>query len=95
MTLYFMKCKDIFIYLQRFFFTKIQFKFCFRDLNNPLHKFKSKKKISYPFNGSLGIATTRNCTHFPKIRFVVAGGGFHSYHIHQGNKSDKERKIVR
>ena len=30
-----------------------------------------------------------------KIGFVVAGGGFYSYHIHQGNKSDKERKIVR
>ena len=26
---------------------------------------------------------------------MVAGGGFYSYHIHQGNKSDKERKIVR
>ena len=25
----------------------------------------------------------------------MAGGGFHSYHIHKGNKSDKERKIVR
>jgi hypothetical protein len=26
---------------------------------------------------------------------VVAGGGFYYYYIHQGNKSDKERKIVR
>ena len=26
---------------------------------------------------------------------MVAGGGFNSYFIHQGNKSDKEWKIVR
>ena len=26
---------------------------------------------------------------------MVAGGGFYSYYIHQGNKSDKKRKIVR
>ena len=45
--------------------------------------------------GSLGIAPTRNCTYFFKIGFVVAGGGFCFYYIHQGNKSDKERKIVR
>ena len=45
--------------------------------------------------GSLGIAPTRKCTHFLKIGFVVAGGGFYTYYIHQGNKSDKERKIVR
>ena len=30
-----------------------------------------------------------------KIGFLVAGGGFYFYYIHQGNKSDKERKIVR
>ena len=35
------------------------------------------------------------CTHFLKIGFVVAGGGFYSYYIRHGNKSDKERKIVR
>ena len=29
---------------------------------------------------------------FFKINFVVAGGGFYSYNIHQGNKLDKERK---
>ena len=29
------------------------------------------------------------------IVFVVAGGGFYSYYIHQGNKLDIERKIVR
>ena len=46
------------------------------------------------FNGSLGIAPTRNCTHFLKIAFVVDRGGFYSYYIYQGNKSDKERKIV-
>ena len=27
------------------------------------------------------------CTHFLKIGFVVAGGGFYSYFIHQGNRS--------
>ena len=47
------------------------------------------------FYGSLGIAPTRNYTHFLKIGFVVAGGGFYSYFIHQRNKSDKKRKIVR
>ena len=26
---------------------------------------------------------------------MVAGGGFYFYYIHQGNKLDKERKIVR
>ena len=36
--------------------------------------------------GSLGIAHTA---------FVVAGGGFNSYYIHQGNKSDKGSKIAR
>ena len=42
--------------------------------------------------GSLGIAPTRNCTHFLKIWFVVAGGGFYSYYyIHKGNKQDNER----
>ena len=29
------------------------------------------------------------------IEFGVAGGGFYFYYIHQGNKSDKERKIAR
>ena len=45
--------------------------------------------------GSPGIATSRNCTNFLKIGFVVARNGFYSYYIHQGNKSQKERKIVR
>ena len=44
---------------------------------------------------SLGIAPTRDFNHFLKVGFVVAGGGFYSYYIHQGNKLDKERKIVR
>ena len=35
------------------------------------------------------------CTHFLKVGFVVAWGDFYSYHIHQGNKSDKERENVR
>ena len=47
------------------------------------------------FLGSLGIEPTWNGTHFHKIRFVFAGGGFYFNYIHQGNKSDKERKIVR
>ena len=45
--------------------------------------------------GPLDIAPTRNCTHFLKIGFLVAGGEYYSYYIHQGNKSNKERKIVR
>ena len=55
---------------------------------------KNISTYNYIF-GSLGIAPTRNCTHFLKIGFVVAGGGFYSYYIQRGNKSDKERKIVR
>ena len=43
--------------------------------------------------GSLSIAPKRNCTHFFKIGFVVAGCGFYFYYIQQGNKSDKERKL--
>ena len=43
--------------------------------------------------GSLGIEPTRNFTQFFKIGFLVDGGGF--YYFHQGNKSDKENKIVR
>ena len=35
------------------------------------------------------------CTNFLRIDFSVARGGFYSYYIHQGNKSDKDRKIVR
>ena len=38
---------------------------------------------------------TRNCTHFLKIGFLIAGGGFYSYCIQQGNKLDKEIKIER
>ena len=33
--------------------------------------------------------------HPHEIAFVVTEGGFYSYYIHQGNKSDKERNIVR
>ena len=33
--------------------------------------------------GSLDIAATQNCTHYLKIGFMVAGGGFYSYYIHQ------------
>ena len=45
--------------------------------------------------GSLGIAPTRDYIHFLKIGFLVAGVGLYSYYIHQGNRLDKERKIVR
>ena len=45
--------------------------------------------------GLLGIVPTRDCNHFLEIGFVFAGGGSYSYYIHQGNKSDKGRKIVR
>ena len=58
--------------------------------NTTNFKWQSGKLIGY-----LGIAPTRNYTHFFKIGFVIAGNGFYSYHIHQGNKSDKKRKIVR
>ena len=51
--------------------------------------------VTHFSTSSLGISPTQNCTHFIKIGFAVAGGGFYSYYIHQGNKSDKERKIVR
>ena len=51
--------------------------------------------IIYIIKGSIGIAPTRDCTHFLKFRFVVAVGRFYSYYINQGNKLDKERKIVR
>ena len=44
---------------------------------------------------SLGIAPTQNCTNFFIIGFLIAGGGFYSYFIYQGNKLDKERNIVR
>ena len=40
--------------------------------------------------GSLGIAHHWDCTHFLKFEVMVAGGGFYSYYIHQGNKSRKE-----
>ena len=51
--------------------------------------------VSNNIYGSLDIAPTRNCTLFLKIGFVVNGGGFYSYYIQEGNKSNKERKIVR
>ena len=50
---------------------------------------------SFKFCGSLGIAPTRNCTHILKIGIVVAGGGFYSYYIQQGNTSDKERIFLK
>jgi hypothetical protein len=56
---------------------------------------KLRDREQYNLDGSLGIAPTRNCTHFLNTGFVVAGGGFNSYYIKEGNKSDKGRKIVR
>ena len=44
---------------------------------------------SYDFHG---IQTTRDWTHFLKIRFVVAEGGFYSYYDLQCIKLDKECK---
>ena len=43
--------------------------------------------------GSLIIASTHNCTLFLKIGFMIAGGSFYSYYVHQ-DKSDKESKII-
>ena len=46
--------------------------------------------------GSLGIAPTLNCTHFPKIGFVVAGGGVLFIFYAKGiNQLDNKRKNVR
>ena len=50
--------------------------------------------ISHYWQGSISIAPTQDCTQFPNIGFVVTGGGLYLYYIHQGNKLDKERKIV-
>ena len=58
-------------------------------------KFGSLGIVGLKCKISLGIAPTRNCTNFLKIGYVVAGGGFYYYYILKGNKSDKERKIVR
>ena len=41
---------------------------------------------AYTPPGSISIAPTRDCKHFLKIKCLVAGGGFYSYYIHQGNK---------
>ena len=45
--------------------------------------------------GSLSIEPIRNCFNFLRIAFVIAGGKFYFYYIHQGKRSDKERKIVK
>ena len=65
----------------------------YSNLNLCLHN--SSVQLLYYYFVSLGIAPTRNCTHFLKIVFVFTGGGFYSYYLLQGNKSDKERKIKR
>ena len=46
------------------------------------------------FTGSLGIAPTRNCTHFLKIGYVVARGGvFSNKGINQSKKGKLEENI--
>ena len=65
-----------------------------KNLDQKILLFPLKKRLIPQF-GSLSIAPTWNCTHFLKIRLVVDWGGFYCYYIHQGNKSDKERKIVK
>ena len=68
--------------------------------NNQIHFFNLIVIITcfYDFivkmHGSLGIAPTRNCT-FLNLDSWSPGAGFYFYTIHQRNKSDKERKIVR
>ena len=60
------------------------------SLRNAAHSAAWSSNI-YEYD-SFDIAPTRDCTQFLKIGFSV----FYSYYIHQGNKSDKERrKIVR
>ena len=54
-----------------------------------------RNHAQYNLNGSHDIHPLRDWTHFLKIGFMVAGGEFNSYCIHQGNKSDKEMKIVK
>ena len=64
---------------------------------NPRHATNWDRLLFLGINadGSLGITPTQNCTYFLKIKFAVARGGLYYYYIHQGNKSDKERKIAR
>ena len=47
---------------------------------------KDQYKNAIEIKVSIGIAPTRDCIHFLKIRFVVAGGGFYSYCIPQEKK---------
>ena len=44
-------------------------------------------------HGSHGIVPKRDWTHFLKIGFMVAGGGFYSYYNLEGIKLDKGKKI--
>ena len=51
--------------------------------------------MPYNLHGSLGIATTRNCTHFHEIGFVVAGGGVFIHIIStKGINQKKEKSLV-
>ena len=66
--------------------------------------FNYEKNLSTSFNFNLRftwyciytlhLQSKMNCTHFLKIGLVVAQGGFYVYYIHQGNTSDKERKLL-
>ena len=65
----------------------------FPEIKNDIHKNYYLKVLVLSVLFILNFLFFLNCTHFLKIGFAVAGAGFHSYHIHQGNKSDKEREI--
>ena len=75
----------------------IPLSFCALATINPGHATDWDSVLFLGINAesSLGITSSRNCTHFLKIGFAVARGGLYFYYIHQGNKSDKERKIAR
>ena len=53
----------------------------------------NKTQIWYGGFGSHGIEPKRDWTHFLKIGFVVAGGGFYSYYNLQSIKLDKGNGI--
>ena len=63
------------------------FRFRYSEIETYMYSKRGKFNISISIsNGSLGFAPTF------KIGFVVTGREIYLYCIHQGNKSDKERK---
>ena len=65
-----------------------------------MNRKKKKNHTNYYTMNRIGktlnsLQITWYCTRFLKIIFVVAGSEFYFYYIYRGNKSDKERKIVR